>query len=88
VFFALAVLTVVTVWAAHLHVSPAMHVGIAMTIATIKGGLVVAFFMHLITEKRLISALLYLTGFLFLCLLLITLFTSENITPSVPVFFK
>lgn len=88
VFVALAVLTALTVWAAHLHVSPALHITIAMVIATVKAGLVVAFFMHLISEKKLIYSLLYATGFFFLALLLLTLFTDETMGPTAPLFFK
>ncbi|KAB2837745.1 cytochrome C oxidase subunit IV, partial [bacterium] len=37
VFVALAVLTLVTVWASHLQVSGTLHIVIAMAIATLKG---------------------------------------------------
>ena len=47
VFVALAALTAVTVAAAYLDVSTTMHIVMAMFIATVKGGLVCAYFMHL-----------------------------------------
>lgn len=87
VFFALAALTALTVWASYLHVSTAWHIAIAMFIAFVKGGMVVAFFMHLISEKKTIYGLLITTTFLFFVLLLITLFTDETMAPSVPLFF-
>ncbi len=66
VFGSLAVLTVVTVAVGYLKlpIVPAMIV--ALFIACIKGGLVGSYFMHLITEKKLIYWLLILSAaFLF-----------------------
>lgn len=61
VFGALAVLTVVTVGIGYLDlpIVPALILGLA--IATIKGSLVAGYFMHLITEKRLIQNLVVLS---------------------------
>ncbi len=81
VFFALAILTVVTVWAASLQVSPTMHIVVALFIASIKGTLVAAYFMHLISEKKVIRSILLLTGFFFLFMLLITFFVEETKGP-------
>ena len=61
VFAALAVLTVVTVGVAYLHLSIVPALILALLIATVKGGLVAAFFMHLITERKVILAILLLT---------------------------
>lgn len=83
VFLALAVLTLVTVWAAHLHVSSTLHIIIALSIATVKGGLVALFFMHLISEKRTIYSVLAFTVVFFLVLLLVTWFTDMNMLRSV-----
>lgn len=66
VFGSLAVLTVVTVAVGYLKlpIVPAMIV--ALFIACIKGGLVGSYFMHLITEQKLIYWLLILSAvFLF-----------------------
>jgi len=66
VFGSLAVLTIVTVAVGYLKlpIVPAMIV--ALFIACIKGGLVGSYFMHLITEKKLIYWLLILSAaFLF-----------------------
>ncbi len=87
VFLALAVLTVVTVWASYIHVSPALHVTIAMAIATVKGGLVVAYFMHMISEKKLIYTVCLLTAFFFIFMLLVTFFADTTKGPLVPDFF-
>jgi len=38
---------------------------VALLVATVKGGLVAAFFMHLISEKKLIYGILALTLFFF-----------------------
>jgi len=87
IFFALAVLTVVTVWASYIHVSEWLHVTIAMSIASVKGGLVVAYFMHLISEKKLIYAVLILTAFFFIFMLIVTMTASETMGPLVPDFW-
>jgi len=82
VFVALAVLTLVTVWASYLHVSKPMHISIALFIAFVKGGLVAAFFMHLISEKKSIHGFLIFTVLFFLVLLLLTLFTDVSMLRS------
>ena len=69
VFAALAVLTVVTVGASYLHLSIAGAVTLALFIATVKGTLVAAFFMHLRAEKKIIWAILILAAFFFIFLL-------------------
>lgn len=67
---ALFLLTVVTVAVSYLEVSPGMAVFIALVIAGLKGGLVAAVFMHLISERQAIYSLLVLTAFFFLVLML------------------
>lgn len=62
----LLALTVVTVWVAQVDFG-FMNVIIAMGIATIKAGLVLAYFMHLKYDDRLYLALVLTSvGFLFL----------------------
>ena len=61
VFGALAVLTVVTVGVGYLHLPTAPAVILALLIAIIKGGLVAAYFMHLISERRVIFIVLIFT---------------------------
>jgi cytochrome c oxidase subunit IV len=65
VFGGLAVLTVITVAISRLHLPTWQAVTLALVVATIKGSLVAAFFMHLISERRLIYAVLVLTVFFF-----------------------
>lgn len=61
VFGALAVLTVVTVAVAYLDLPIVLALIVALLIATVKGGLVAGYFMHLLSEKKLISSLVVLT---------------------------
>jgi cytochrome c oxidase subunit 4 len=76
VFVALMVLTVVTVGVYYLHLSTPAAIALALFIATIKGSLVACFFMHLISEKKLIFAVLILTVAFFVALLLLPVMTS------------
>jgi cytochrome c oxidase subunit IV len=69
VFGTLALLTIITVAVSYLHVSHTMAVIIALTIASIKASLVAAFFMHLISERRFIYAVLGVTIFFFAVLI-------------------
>lgn len=61
VFAALATLTVVTVAVSYLHlpIVPALLVG--LFIATVKGSLVAGYFMHLVSEKKVIFLILLIT---------------------------
>jgi cytochrome c oxidase subunit 4 len=61
VFGALAILTVVTVAVAYLHLPVAPALILALIIATVKGTLVASFFMHLVSEKKVIYSFLVLT---------------------------
>ena len=65
VFYALGVLTGVTVWVSTFHLPIHTAVIIALVVAGAKGSLVAAFFMHLISERKLIYAVLVLTVFFF-----------------------
>lgn len=70
VFGALAVLTALTVYACYgLKMPPHIAIGIALAIACTKGFLVAGFFMHLLSEKKLIYSVLALTVFFFAVLL-------------------
>lgn len=73
VFVALAALTLITVGVSYLHLSFGAAVALALFIATIKGSLVAAFFMHLISERRLVYAVLILTFAFFLALIFLPL---------------
>ena len=69
VFAGLAVLTVVTVAVSYLHLSPRWAIAVALMIASVKGFLVAGFFMHLLSEKKLVYSVLVLTVFFFAVLL-------------------
>jgi cytochrome c oxidase subunit 4 len=60
VFVALAVLTVVTVAISYLHLPTAIAISVAMVVATVKASLVAGYFMHLLSEKKVILWLLLL----------------------------
>jgi cytochrome c oxidase subunit 4 len=65
VFGALAGLTGVTVAISYLHLPTWGAITLALVVAAIKGGLVAAVFMHLISERKLIYAVLAITVFFF-----------------------
>jgi cytochrome c oxidase subunit 4 len=78
VFVTLMVLTIVTVAISRFHLPIKMAVAVAMLVATVKGGLVACYFMHLISEKKLILAVLTLTVFFFVALLFLPFATVSN----------
>jgi cytochrome c oxidase subunit 4 len=70
VFLALAALTALTVWVRFsLQLPEKQAIIVALIIATVKGSLVAAFFMHLLSEKKLIYSVLVLTVFFFAVLM-------------------
>ena len=69
VFVALMALTLITVAISYLHLSTPLAITVALFVATIKGTLVACYFMHLISEKKLIYAVLIVTVFMFIALL-------------------
>ena len=78
VFVALMALTLVTVAVSYLDLSTPMAITVALFIATIKGSLVACYFMHLISEKKVIYAVLALTAFFFVALLALPVFTVSD----------
>ncbi len=78
VFVALMVLTVITVAVSYLDLATPMAVTVALLVALIKGGLVAGFFMHLVSEKKLIIAVLALTVAFFFVLLGLPVITHSN----------
>src|SRR6187402_2287697 len=78
VFVALMVLTIITVAIARVHLPVPIAVTAALIVATIKGSLVACYFMHLISEKKLILAVLVLTLAFFVVLLALPSFTTFN----------
>jgi len=74
VFGALLVGTVITVALNYMHFdSKLLTISIALFVATIKATLVACYFMHLISEKRMIYLILGFTAFFFVGLMGLTL---------------
>ena len=77
VFAALMALTAMTVGAwKFLDMPKWLTIAVALAIAIVKGSLVACFFMHLISEKKLIYSVLVLTVAFFFTLLLVPMLTS------------
>jgi cytochrome c oxidase subunit IV len=78
VFVALMVLTIVTVAVSRFHLPVPIAVTVALIVAIIKGSLVACYFMHLISEKKLIYAVLALTVVFFAALIALPVFTVHD----------
>jgi len=73
VFVALMALTIITVGASYLELSTFNTIALALFIASIKASLVICYFMHLISERKLIYIVLLFTAFFFLGLIFLSL---------------
>jgi cytochrome c oxidase subunit 4 len=74
--------TGLTVWASFIHFgSNAWNIAVALIIASVKSFLVAGYFMHLLSEKKAIYAMLATTAFFFVGLMGLTLW-SMNDFPS------
>lgn len=83
VFIALLVGTVVTVGLNYLHFDNiALTVSIALFVAVVKGSLVACYFMHLISEKRMIYLILAFTVFFFVSLMFLTIGAYNDLPPK------
>ena len=78
VFVALMVLTFITVAISRIHLAIPIAVTVALLVAIIKGSLVACYFMHLISERKLIYAVLVLTVVFFAALLALPVITHSN----------
>src|SRR6266852_7346193 len=78
VFVTLMALTIVTVTVSRFHLPVPMAVTVALLIATVKGSLVACYFMHLISEKKVIYAVLGLTAVFFVVLLALPVVTVND----------
>ena len=78
----LLVLTALTVWASTFSFSVGVSVGIALIIATVKGSLVASYFMHLISENKLILIILLFTIVFFIALIFLPLSDIMNTVGS------
>jgi len=79
VFGALAVLTVVTVWASNLQVGVAVGVTIGLAIALVKGSMVAAIFMHLVGEKKMIVYIMVVSAVFFAVMMILILGHAADI---------
>jgi len=79
VFVSLMALTVVTVAISYLHLEVHEAIILAMIIATMKGSLVASYFMHLISEKKMIYMALGLTAIFFAALIFLPLLGHHDI---------
>src|SRR4051794_15413013 len=71
VFVALICLTAITVGVSYLKLNRPLAIAVALVIASVKAGLVAAVFMHLISEKKVIFAVLALTAMFFILVMLL-----------------
>src|SRR5580765_158093 len=78
VFVALMALTIITVGISYLHLPVPIAVTVALLVAIIKGSLVACYFMHLISEKKLIYAVLAVTAFFFVALMVLPVVTVHD----------
>jgi cytochrome c oxidase subunit 4 len=76
---ALALGTILTVWASLINFgSREINIVVALVIASAKAFLVAGFFMHLISEKKMIYAVLSFTAFFFTGLFFLTLWSMAH----------
>jgi cytochrome c oxidase subunit 4 len=79
VYFALLIGTAFTVWASFIHFgSREINIAVALVIACVKAFLVAGYFMHLISEKKMIYSVLAFTAFFFVGLMFLTLFSMHD----------
>jgi caa(3)-type oxidase subunit IV len=75
---ALFVFTVITVAVNQIHLAVPLAITVALIVATIKGSMVAAVFMHLNHERQWIYAALILTVIGFLILMTVPIFTNMD----------
>jgi cytochrome c oxidase subunit 4 len=78
VFVALMVLTILTVAVSYFHMPVVLAILVALVIASFKGSLVAAFFMHLAHERKVVYWLLILTVVFFVALMFLPTLTEWN----------
>ena len=82
VFVALIIGTAFTVWASYIHFpSREINIGVALLIACCKAFLVAGYFMHLVSEKKMIYGILGFTVFFFCGLMALTLWSFGDFPP-------
>jgi caa(3)-type oxidase subunit IV len=84
VFYALLFGTVITVLASYIPFGHrAVNIGVALFIACGKAFLVAGYFMHLVSERKMIYGILAFTAFFFVGLMFITLWSMGDAPPFV-----
>src|SRR5437870_1373388 len=79
VFFALIIGTAFTVWVSYIHFgSREINIVVALVIACTKAFLVAGFFMHLISERKMIYCVLAFTAFFFAGLMYLTVWAMAH----------
>jgi cytochrome c oxidase subunit 4 len=79
VYFALLAGTILTVWASFIHFgSREINIAVALVIACVKASLVAGYFMHLISERKMIYCVLGFTAFFFLGLMCLTVWSMHD----------
>ena len=79
IFYALLFGTLITVGASYIPFgNHAINIGVALAIACAKAFLVAGFFMHLISEKKMIYSLLGCTAFFFAALMYLTVLSMQK----------
>ena len=83
VFYALLFGTVVTVLASYIPFGGhrALNIAVALVIASAKAFLVCGYFMHLISERKMVYGILAFTAFFFVGLMFLTLWSVANPPP-------
>ncbi len=84
VFAALGVLTIVTVAISYLDLPTSYAISIAVVVASVKASLVAAYFMHLVSEEKVIYYLLLLCAAFFVTLMFVPLLTETGNGPLWP----
>jgi caa(3)-type oxidase subunit IV len=80
VFYALIFGTLITVGASYIPFgNREMNIGVALFIAVCKGSLVACYFMHLISERKLIYCIMAFTAFFFTGLMVLTLYAMGDL---------
>jgi cytochrome c oxidase subunit 4 len=84
VFVALLIGTIITVLASYIPFgNRAINIGVALAIASAKAFLVAGYFMHLISERKMIYGILAFTAFFFVGLMFLTLWSFADFPPFV-----
>jgi cytochrome c oxidase subunit 4 len=78
IYFALLVGTVLTVWASYIDLGHHWNIVLALIIACVKAFLVAAYFMHLISEKKMIYSVLSFTAVFVAGLIFLTLWSLHD----------